>query len=191
MQKALSQVIIPPRAQASRRCETQAPLSGRPLALLAFRSLDPFRALREPGRRRRDGERLSRSEQRTGYIPKQLLDTKSPIQVRIRLPPAASPCEPISPAGGAERQKKTSWPVRFELTEQTRTPCHTIIPSQEHPLPKKTVAHSMTSSAVARSNGGTVRPSALAVLRLMTSSNMVGRWTGRSAGLAPLRIFPA
>src|ERR1700730_16446528 len=35
------------------------------------------------------------------------------LQRRVR-------CEPISPAGGAERQKKTSWPVRFELTEQTR-----------------------------------------------------------------------
>src|ERR1700730_2301046 len=34
-------------------------------AMLAFRSLDPFRALREPDRRRRDEERLSRSEQRT------------------------------------------------------------------------------------------------------------------------------
>jgi hypothetical protein len=33
--------------------------------LLPFRSLDPFRALREPDRRRRDEERLSRSEQRT------------------------------------------------------------------------------------------------------------------------------
>src|SRR6476659_4551370 len=34
-------------------------------AMLACRSLDPFRALREPDRRRRDEERLSRSEQRT------------------------------------------------------------------------------------------------------------------------------
>src|SRR5438477_10336371 len=33
--------------------------------MLAFRSLDPFRALREPDRRRRDEERLSHSEQRT------------------------------------------------------------------------------------------------------------------------------
>src|SRR5260370_34678103 len=33
--------------------------------MLAFRSLDPFRALGEPDRRRRDEERLSRSEQRT------------------------------------------------------------------------------------------------------------------------------
>src|SRR3984893_16037256 len=52
-------------------------------------------------------------------------------------------------------------------------------------------AHSMTSSARARIDGGTMRPSALAVLRLTTSSKVVGCWTERSAGLAPLRIFPA
>ena len=58
-------------------------------AALAFRSLDPFRALREPDRRRRDGERPSRSEQRTlSKNQKQRLDRKSPIQVRIHLPPA-------------------------------------------------------------------------------------------------------
>src|SRR6201993_3697849 len=49
---------------------------------LAFRSLDPFRALREPDRRRRGEERLFRSEQKTGNKPKRLLDRKSPIQVR-------------------------------------------------------------------------------------------------------------
>ena len=52
-------------------------------------------------------------------------------------------------------------------------------------------AYSITSSARARRVCGTVRPSALAVFRLMTSSNLVGCWTGRSAGLAPLRILPA
>src|SRR5438093_5417210 len=36
---------------------------------------------------------------------------------------------------------------------------------------------------------GIVSPSALAVLRLTTTSNFVGCSTGRSAGLAPLRIF--
>src|SRR5262249_24825325 len=48
---------------------------------------------------------------------------------------------------------------------------------------------SMTSSARARMDGGIVSPNALAVLRLITSSNRVGCWTGRSAGLAPLRIL--
>jgi hypothetical protein len=41
---------------------TSAAKAASRLALLPFRSLDPFRALREPDRRRRDEERLSRSE---------------------------------------------------------------------------------------------------------------------------------
>jgi hypothetical protein len=46
--------------------------------------------------------------------------------------------------------------------------------------------HSMTSSARAGSDdGGIVRPRALAVLRLITSSKFVGCSTGRSAGFAP------
>src|SRR5262249_6483504 len=49
--------------------------------------------------------------------------------------------------------------------------------------------HSITSSARARREGGTVRPSALAVVRLMTRSNLVGCSTGRSAGFAPRRIL--
>ena len=49
--------------------------------------------------------------------------------------------------------------------------------------------HSITSSARASSEGGTPRPSAFAVLRLMTSSNLVGCSIGRSAGLAPFRIL--
>jgi hypothetical protein len=37
---------------------------------------------------------------------------------------------------------------------------------------------------------GTARPSAAAVFKLTTSSNLVGCRTGRSAGLAPLRMRP-
>src|SRR5262249_32551742 len=48
--------------------------------------------------------------------------------------------------------------------------------------------HSITSSARASSIGGTSRPSALADFRLIASSNLVGCCTGRSAGLAPLRM---
>src|SRR6516225_3002249 len=43
--------------------------------------------------------------------------------------------------------------------------------------------HSITSSARASSVGGTSRPSAFAVLRLITSSYFVGACTGRSIGL--------
>src|SRR6516164_2488629 len=49
--------------------------------------------------------------------------------------------------------------------------------------------HSITSSAVARSVGGTVRPSALALFKLMASSNLTGCSTGRSAGLVPCKIL--
>jgi hypothetical protein len=48
--------------------------------------------------------------------------------------------------------------------------------------------HSITSSARARSPSGISRPSAFAVLRLITSSCLVGACTGRSDGFSPLRI---
>jgi hypothetical protein len=51
--------------------------------------------------------------------------------------------------------------------------------------------YSITSSARASSVGGTVRPSALAVLRLIISSYLVGSCTGRSRGFSPLRIRSA
>src|SRR5262245_18918763 len=53
------------------------------------------------------------------------------------------------------------------------------------------VAHSIASSARASSVGGTSRPSVLAALRLITSSNFVGCSTGMSAGFAPFRIRAA
>ena len=49
--------------------------------------------------------------------------------------------------------------------------------------------HSITSSARESSEGGTVNPSALAVLRLMTNSNFVGCWTGRSEVFLSLGFF--
>src|SRR5215470_15867934 len=51
--------------------------------------------------------------------------------------------------------------------------------------------HSITSSATDSSDGGTVRPSIVAVWALMTNSNLADCTTGRSAGMVPLRIRPA
>ena len=50
-------------------------------------------------------------------------------------------------------------------------------------------AHSITSPARERIDDGIVRPNALAVLRLITRSNVVGCSTGMSAGLAPRKIL--
>ena len=64
--------------------------------------------------------------------------------------------------------------------------------SRRAPEPRDELApfHWIDSSAVASSISGMVMPRALAVLRLMTNSNTVGCWTGRSAGLTPLSTCP-
>jgi hypothetical protein len=49
--------------------------------------------------------------------------------------------------------------------------------------------HWISSSARISTDCGIVSPRAFAVFMLMTSSNLVGCSTGRSAGLAPLRIL--
>src|SRR5262245_9359099 len=52
-------------------------------------------------------------------------------------------------------------------------------------------SHSITSSASESTSGGIVRPSALAVLMLMASSNLLDCTTGKSAGFAPFKILAA
>jgi hypothetical protein len=47
--------------------------------------------------------------------------------------------------------------------------------------------YSITSSARVSRIGGTLMPSALAVLRLIARSYLVGIWTGRAAGFSPDR----
>src|SRR5262245_54517639 len=49
--------------------------------------------------------------------------------------------------------------------------------------------HLTTLSALARTFGGIVNPICFAALRLIINSNFVGCSTGRSAGLAPLRLL--
>jgi hypothetical protein len=48
--------------------------------------------------------------------------------------------------------------------------------------------YSITSSARCKNVPGIVRPSAFAVLRFTTSSNLTGAWTGSSLGFSPLRM---
>ena len=88
-------------------------------------------------------------------------------------------------------QSFTTWGLREELSSRSlfRVPwvglqggCH---------APSSVLAHSITSSARASKLSGTVSPSALAVLRLITSSYLVGACTGKSAGFSPLRMRPS
>ena len=62
------------------------------------------------------------------------------------------------------------------------------VPQKVTSAPQRWERYSITSSARASSMGGMVMPSALAVLRFITSSNFVGCSMGRSAGFAPFRM---
>ena len=65
-----------------------------------------------------------------------------------------------------------------------------FVPKADSRTAAKNYAYSITSSARPSSGSGNVRPSALAVFRLITSSTFAACWIGRSAGFSPLRIRP-
>src|SRR5262245_31011308 len=84
-----------------------------------------------------------------------------------------------------EQYTNAPHPVRLLRTRCERPNCRTTNKCDE-----LSPSHSITSSAAFSKPNGTVRPSAFAVFRLMTKSNLVGCKTGRSAGFSPLRIRP-
>jgi hypothetical protein len=66
-----------------------------------------------------------------------------------------------------------------------------VLPEARSTSPRRAQAPAywITWSAIKRSVGGNVIPSAWAVFRLITRPNRQGYSTGRSAGLAPFRIL--
>src|SRR5262249_29557581 len=86
-----------------------------------------------------------------------------------------------------ERAKKSDHRYRRLLRARRERPRGRRAAEQRYELAP---SHSITSSASCCNCRGTLRPRAFAVLRLITSSNLVGCSTGRSAGLSPLRIRP-
>jgi hypothetical protein len=90
----------------------------------------------------------------------------------------------------ADAERRADLPVqqaRHDQGEHLGLPRGLRCPRGRRRLPRAT--HSITRSARCRSDGGIVRPSALAILRLMTSPNLVGCSMGRSPGFVPLRIL--
>src|SRR5215467_7372798 len=90
------------------------------------------------------------------------------------------------------------WIVRRETHEYADPPHTPALLRARHERPRRRAAeqqdelaelHSITLSVRASSVGETSRPSALAVIRLMTKSNLVGCSTGISPGFAPRRIL--
>jgi hypothetical protein len=91
--------------------------------------------------------------------------------------------EGVEPSGSLQKVSDRSLILLFWIYPGAREVSFLNLPLASH--------HSITSSAVATSVCGTSSPSALAALRLIANSNLVGCITGRSAGLAPLRMRPA
>src|SRR6516162_11119106 len=92
-------------------------------------------------------------------------------------------------AEGRRNIGASGWGVRAQKSDHRR--CRLLCARRERPTCRRAAKkrdeiaapdHSITSSARARRFGGTVRPSSFAVLRLITSSYLIGAWTGRSAG---------
>ena len=80
----------------------------------------------------------------------------------------------------------------FGLSEEKSSPCTQDVPIIFVPNRKSAIQNLkslITLSALARTLGGIVNPICFAALRFITSSNLVGCSTGRSAGLAPFRIL--
>ena len=83
---------------------------------------------------------------------------------------------------------QTICPPRL-LRHRRERPCDTRAHEREELAPPhRFPRHSITLSARATSVAGTVTPIALAVLRLITSSNLLACSTGKSFGRAPLRM---
>ena len=91
---------------------------------------------------------------------------------------------PVRPSrSGTEPQVPDPRDLRRLLRGRRERPTRHPAAGEKHY--EAAAGHSMTSSARARIAGGIVRPSALAVLRLMTNWKLVAC----STGLVPLRIL--
>src|SRR4051812_7181240 len=100
--------------------------------------------------------------------------------------------KPLAEAGnescvcfGRARVQQPDHRHRWLLRVRRERPCRRTAEQRDDLAPP----HSITSSAIASKFGGTSMSSALAVVRLITSSNLVGSCTGRSAGAAPFSIL--
>lgn len=88
-----------------------------------------------------------------------------------------------SPGTRAEPRRATTDPGGCRTGEQVET---AAVGAQTRPLYP---AHSTTRSAWRRSTGGIFKPSASAVLRLMTNSIFIGCWMGMLLAFSPRRTL--
>jgi hypothetical protein len=90
-------------------------------------------------------------------------------------------------SGEAKPQESDARDVRGLLRPRRQRPRDRRAAEQRDEVPP--LHHSITVSARKRNESAIVRPSVLAVLRLITSSNFVGCSTGISAGFPPCKTL--
>src|SRR5262249_14165407 len=140
---------------------------------------------------RREGDQFRRVSTKAVHI------TRGPT----RVDPHVAPISPAQFHQPVHERGEPSLPLRIILAciqEHADAPHALALLRARHPRPRDrrpteqrdevAPLHSITSSARASSMGGISRPSAFAVFRLMTSSNLVGACTGKSATLSPFRM---
>ena len=124
------------------------------------------------------------------------LATRRIALLRTLLPPHPNPHNQGCGASAHHRPR-----VRSLVAFGRRPSCSGSLEHGRHPKPCTGAAvsrcsnlrrpnYSISLSARPSSDNGTVRPSALATFKFITSSNLVGAWIGKSAGLAPRRMRP-
>jgi hypothetical protein len=99
-------------------------------------------------------------------------------------------CWPLTANGVKLSMRTTASPISRMDTSVEDGWRESSRPARRAPAPRRTrTRYSMTWSARPSTDGGIVSPRAFAVLRLIASSNVVARSTGRSFGFAPLKIL--
>ena len=134
-------------------------------------SQELLRRLLRRNRLRRDGPGVHRHDRRRGAFPG---ETEIPGMPFIVIDNLAAVSHLILAMHNGLLRSPVIISARYNHNPESRTDCAPL--------------HSITSSARASRDGGIVSPSALAVLRLSTSSYRVGACTGRSAGFSSLRM---
>src|SRR5262249_47496401 len=124
-------------------------------------------------------------------------DAGKPAQRDTQIAPLlpAERAEPLDQGGGVRMPHGVIWrshqhaeaahPVALLRARRERPRSRSAADERDELAP---LHHSITSSASASRLAGTSMPSAFAVLRLITKSNLIGCCTGMSAGFSPFRI---
>src|SRR5262249_9194230 len=143
----------------------------------------------------RKGRLRRRRDNQIGAAPDQLRsELGNAFGVRLRPPPVDEDVPALCVPQFSEplTQPLRDCPWRAGKHTNCRRPCCRLScerrgeeATRERAEERPSRRHWITSSARSSSDCGIVRPSALAVLRLITNSNFVGCSIGKSAGFAP------